>query len=195
MAFDPAPLKLTKSPECPPVSHWSANPARTSDGAGERAVPRPCRSSRGIDLAVRADCPRLMAGNDYQSHRTPRPGPVHRLADSEGLDPGPDGIAGNQHGGDGRDISALHALGRADPLPGAPGQPVPGFAQRRGRAGRTAAQPPTLAAHPRKPGTPAPGSGQLRRHRIGDPPRTAAAAPAGPQERHGPAGRLWISRK
>ena len=169
MAFDPAPLKLTKSPECPLVSHWSANPARTPDGAGERAVPRPCRFGRGIDLAVRADCPRLMAGNDYQSHRTPRPGPAHRLADPEGLDPGPDGIAGNQHGGDGRDISALHALGRADPLPGAPGQPVPGFAQRRGRAGRTAAQPPTLAAHPRKPGTPAPSSGQLRRHRIGDP--------------------------
>ncbi len=130
------------------MSHWSANPARTPDGAGERAVPRPCRSSRGIDLAVRADCPRLMAGNDYQSHRTPRPGPAHRQADSEGLDPGPDGIAGNQHGGDGRDIAALHALGRADPLPGAPGQPVPGFAQRRGRAGRTAAQPPTLANPP-----------------------------------------------
>jgi hypothetical protein len=54
---------------------------------------------------------------------------------------------------------------------------------------------PWRPTHPRKPGTPAPGSGQLRRHRIGDPPRTAAAAPAGPQERHGPAGRLWISRK
>ena len=116
-----------------------------------RSTPLP--KQQGIDLAVRADCPRLMAGNDYQSHRTPRPGPAHRLADPEGLDPGPDGIAGNQHGGDGRDISALHALGRADPLPGAPGQPVPGFAQRRGRAGRTAAQPPTLAAHPpAKPG-------------------------------------------
>ena len=70
-----------------------------------RSTPLP--KQQGIDLAVRADCPRLMAGNDYQSHRTPRPGPAHRLADPEGLDPGPDGIAGNQHGGDGRDISAL----------------------------------------------------------------------------------------
>ena len=70
-----------------------------------RSTPLP--KQQGIDLAVRADCPRLMAGNDYQSHRTPRPGPAHRQADPEGLDPGPDGIAGNQHGGDGRDISAL----------------------------------------------------------------------------------------
>ena len=196
MAFDPAPLKPTKSPECPPVSHWSANPARTPDGAGERAVPRPCRSSRGIDLAVRADCPRLMAGNDYQSHRTPRPGPAHRLADPEGLDPGPDGIAGNQHGGDGRDISALHALGRSDPLPGAPGQPLPGFAQRRGRAGRTAAQPPALAAHP-----PAKTGNTCARQRSAPPPSNRRPAPNScgctcrPAERHGPAVRLWISRK
>ena len=28
---------------------------------------------------------------------------------------------------------------------------------------------PWRPTHPRKPGTPAPGSGQLRRHRIGDP--------------------------
>ena len=127
-----------------------------------------------MDLAVRADCPRLMAGNDYQSHRTPRPGPAHRLADSQGLDSGPDGLAGDQHGGDGRDLPALHALGRADPLPGAAGQPVPGFAQRRGRAGRTAAQPPALAAHP-----PAKTGNTCARQRSAPPPSNRRPAPNG----------------
>ena len=37
MAFDPAPLKLTKSPECPPVSHLVGQPGqvrRTALGRG-----------------------------------------------------------------------------------------------------------------------------------------------------------------
>ena len=160
-----------------PAGEPAGRPTRPGppDGAGERAVPRPCRGSRGIDLAVRVDCPRLMASNDHQSHRTPRPGPPHRLADPEELDSGPDGIAGNQHGGAGgagRDLPALQALGRADPVPGATGQPLPGFAQRSRRAGPTAAQPPALAAHP-----PAKTGNSWARRRSAPPPSNRRPRP------------------
>ena len=116
-----------------------------------------------------------MASNDHQSHRTPRPGPPHRLADPEGLDSGPDSIAGNQHGGDcgaGRDLPALQALGRADPVPGATGQTLPGFAQRSRRAGPTAAQPPVLAAHP-----PAKTGNSWARRRSAPPPSNRRPRP------------------
>ena len=116
-----------------------------------------------------------MASNDHQSHRTPRPGPAHRLADPEELDSGPDGLAGNQHGGDcgaGRDLPALHALGRADPVPGATGQPLPGFAQRSRRAGPSAAQPPALAAHP-----PAKTGNSWARRRSAPPPSNRRPRP------------------
>ena len=75
---------------------------------------------------------------------------------------------------------ALHALGRADPLPGAPGQPLPGFAQRSrgagagGITGRTAAQPPTLAAHP-----PAKTGNSCARKRSAPPPSNRRPAPNG----------------